>query len=149
MHLYGIFDLMRVMRKWGHPQLAVCPRFPWQNQMCVPDLHLLQTHSHTHTHKTNRKIKSENRWFLWEYVWKWVKNHRGDRRHIKVCMWKKQNLKNWERGHFSPLYQLNHPYLKLGPYLFPVLSEHIIYLNVCMDVIIKLHYIYFNDVYNI
>ena len=50
MHLYGIFDLMRVMRKWGHPQLAVCPRFPWQNQMCVPDLHLLQTHKHTHTH---------------------------------------------------------------------------------------------------
>ena len=40
---------MRVMRKWGHPQLAVCPRFPWQNQMCVPDLHLLQTHTHTHT----------------------------------------------------------------------------------------------------
>ena len=36
------------MRKWGHPQLAVCPRFPWQNQMCVPDLHLLQTHTHTH-----------------------------------------------------------------------------------------------------
>ena len=50
MHLYGIFDLMRVMRKWGHPQLAVCPRFPWQNQMCVPDLHVLQTHTHTHTH---------------------------------------------------------------------------------------------------
>ena len=39
------------MRKWGHPQLAVCPRFPWQNQMCVPDkLHLLQTHTHTNTH---------------------------------------------------------------------------------------------------
>ena len=47
MHLYGIFNLMRVMRKWGHPQLAVCPRFPWQNQMCVPDLHLLQTHINT------------------------------------------------------------------------------------------------------
>ena len=51
MHLYGIFDLMRVMCKWGHPQLAVCPRFPWQNQMCVPDLHL-QMHTHTPTCKT-------------------------------------------------------------------------------------------------
>ena len=29
----------------GHPQLAVCPRFPWQKQMCVPDLHVLQTHT--------------------------------------------------------------------------------------------------------
>ena len=56
MHLYGIFDLMRVMRKWGHPQLAVCPRFLWQNQMCVPDLHLLQTHPHT---KKTLKIVSD------------------------------------------------------------------------------------------
>ena len=53
MHLYGIFNLMRVMRKWGHPQLAVCPRFPFQNQMCVPDLPLLQNayiHTHTYTY---------------------------------------------------------------------------------------------------
>ena len=56
MHLYGIFDLMRVMRKWGHPQLAVCPRFHWQNQMCVPDLHLLQTHTHTPTHTPHTHI---------------------------------------------------------------------------------------------
>ena len=59
MHLYGIFDLMRVMRKWGHPQLAVCPRFPWQNQMCVPDLHVLQTHTHTHT-QTVEALFAEN-----------------------------------------------------------------------------------------
>ena len=43
----------------GNAQMGTSPvgsvsTFPRQNQMCVPDLHLLQTH--THTQRVNRNI---------------------------------------------------------------------------------------------